>query len=146
MDVTDEKLYAMKEELVGSSVSNSKERLLQEGNLLVGLNHPNVVKGKEVFEQDGKVYIIMEYINGLTLEKILRREMKLSTKTALKIFLKILDGLQEIHSKMVLHRDLTPDNIMITNEGVIKIMDLGAVLTADNNEFTRVGAAIGKYT
>ncbi len=90
--------------------------------------HPHVVSVKDFFEENGTAYIVMSYIEGQSLADYLERQpgKKVSFDKALEIFLPILDALEKIHRARLLHRDVSPENIYITSDGTVKLLDFGA--------------------
>jgi len=89
------------------------------------ITHPNVVKVLGMEEQDGQYFIVMEFIEGRSLEEILaeNKDKKLKEKDVLKIMKQVAEGLNEAHRKKVIHRDIKPANIMLTPQGEVKILD-----------------------
>jgi len=109
----------------GSLNSNFVERFKREAKNQAKLNHPNIVSIYGFTEQNGILGIVMEYVEGETLEKLITRKNKLDTKDALQILQQMLEGVGHAHSKSFIHRDIKPSNIILNKEGVIKIMDFG---------------------
>jgi serine/threonine-protein kinase len=85
--------------------------------------HPNIVKIYEFFEQDNKIYVVFEYVEGRNLDSILDEKGKLSLKEAIAILLPVLDALSFAHERNIIHRDLKPSNIIITKDGKVKVID-----------------------
>jgi serine/threonine-protein kinase len=104
--------------------AKSPERVLREAQLASAIEHPNVCAIYEVGEFDGQSYIVMQYVPGRTLAQLIAGG-PLSMQLALSIGLQISDGLAEAHRLGILHRDLKPANIMITDGGLVKILDFG---------------------
>jgi eukaryotic-like serine/threonine-protein kinase len=104
-------------------------RFLRECSALVRLSHPNIVKGLEVGEEDGLPYLVMEYVKGETLGQRIFREGPLPLDEALKVFSQIAAALGHIHQQNFVHRDVKPDNILLSQDGRAKLADLG--LTKD---------------
>ena len=100
-------------------------RLLQEARLVSQLSHPNIVALIDAVEHDGLHYLVLEYVDGVTLAELLRRECRLEEPRALKIAMQIADGLVYAHARQVIHRDIKPANIMIDGKGAARIMDFG---------------------
>jgi Protein kinase domain len=121
-------------------------RFRREGSLGATLYHPNIVRILEAGEVDGKPFIAMELLSGETLEKVLRREKRLSPRHALEAARGIALALDYAHMKGIVHRDLKPDNIMILTDGTVKVMDYGiarqADLTALTGSFTFLGTPL----
>jgi TolB-like protein/Flp pilus assembly protein TadD/predicted Ser/Thr protein kinase len=101
-----------------------RTRFVNEAQAAAALDHPSICTVHEIDEADGQTFIAMAYIEGLSLkEKIQSGPLKL--EEALKIATQVAEGLQEAHRKGIVHRDIKSDNIMLTNEGSVKIMDFG---------------------
>lgn len=101
------------------------EKLLREPKLLAALNHPNIVSVITADQKNGVFFIVMEYVEGQSLEKHLRSHGALPINIALQWFTKISEALAYAHKKGVLHRDVRPANVLISNDGIIKVADLG---------------------
>jgi len=111
-------------------------RFQREARLLTQLDHPNVVRAFQVGESGGRHFIVMEYLDGETLDEILQRRKKLPVGEAVRLVRQALDGLQHLHEKRMVHRDLKPSNLMIvpgnnrpagdtTWDATVRIVDIG---------------------
>src|SRR5262245_42073820 len=101
-----------------------KQRFAQEARAASALNHPNIVTIYDIRSQDGTDFIVMEYIEGQTLDQLLAPKGMRPAK-ALKYAVQIADALAKAHGAGILHRDLKPSNVMVTDDGRIKILDFG---------------------
>src|ERR1700694_1682790 len=109
-----------------------RERFLQEARAASALNHPNIVVLHDVGSEDGNDFLVMELVRGKTLDQ-LRGNRGLAVREAVKYAIPIADALACAHTAGILHRDLKPSNIMVTDDGVPKILDFGlAKLTEPN--------------
>jgi len=110
-------------------------RFVREAKLASALNHPNIITIHEIGEIDGVHFIAMEYIEGETLTAQLQRESS-SLKSTLEIALQVASALDVAHRAGIVHRDIKPDNIMVRDDGIVKVLDFGLVkLTAiDSSE------------
>jgi serine/threonine-protein kinase len=106
-------------------------RFRREGDLGATLHHPNVVQILETGDLNGRPFIVMELVEGETLEALLRREGRLETARALQVVREIALALDYIHMKGIVHRDLKPDNVMVLASGQVKVMDYGIARQAD---------------
>ncbi len=107
------------------------------------LNHPNVVTIYS-FNQEGDIYyIVMEYIEGESLKKIIKERGPLPLQEALRIFLQVLSAIEFAHKKGIIHRDIKPANVLITKDGVAKIGDFGIAKVAGIEGLTRLGSSLG---
>ncbi len=104
---------------------DNMKKILYETNLMKKLNHPNVTKILEMFEDDEYILIAMEYINGGNLFSFVKKRRKLSEKTAKFLFRQIILGIKHIHSQKIVHRDIKLENILIDLNNNIKICDFG---------------------
>ncbi len=107
------------------------EQFLQEARTLARFDHPNVVRTRSFFEQNGTAYLVMDYLQGVNLSEYLASKGgRLNEQQAGEIMLPILDGLQEVHAKGFLHRDIKPQNIYVTSTGRPILLDFGAARQA----------------
>lgn len=105
-----------------------KEGFLQEAKTLAEfIGCENIVRIHSYFEENGTAYFVMDYIEGISFDEYLKEKGgKITCDEAEKILIPIMDALAIVHSKGIVHRDVTPDNIYITNDGVVKLLDFGA--------------------
>jgi serine/threonine-protein kinase len=123
-----------------------RERFMREARAVARLNHPNVIQGIDVGESNGIYYFAMEYIDGPTVGELLKRGGALDEKRALNIVTQIARALGHAFNHGIIHRDIKPDNIMLTREGVAKLCDLGlAKIPSSEGDAsgTRPGASMG---
>ena len=122
-----------------------RERFLREARAVAKLNHPNIIQGIDVGESNGVYYFAMEYIDGPTVGELLKRGGALDEKRALNIVMQITRALNHAFQHGIIHRDIKPDNVMLTRDGVAKLCDLGLVkvTTDEGPESTRPGASMG---
>ncbi len=117
-----------------------RKRFINEARIQAKFSHPNMVNIFNLIEQDNNVFIVMEYINGGTLEGHLKQKGVLSQDESIKISLQVLSALQFMHSKGVVHRDIKPSNIMFTDTGVVKVTDFGiAKVMNEATKHTKTG-------
>jgi eukaryotic-like serine/threonine-protein kinase len=120
------------------------ERFKREARNQAKLNHTNIIPVYGFTDEDNTLGIVMEYIEGETLEEIIRREGKLDLKFSLDVMRQILSGVAFAHQKGFIHRDLKPSNIIISNEGIAKIMDFGISKSInETKDITKAGTKIG---
>jgi serine/threonine protein kinase/Tol biopolymer transport system component len=101
-----------------------KQRFIREAMLASSLNHPNIVTIYDIGSQNGIDYMVMEYVAGKTLDQLIpRRGMRLSD--ALKVALQLADAIARAHGEGIVHRDLKPTNVMVTDDGLVKVLDFG---------------------
>lgn len=143
-DVVENKVVAVK--ILKKEYSENEEflrRFRNESKAIAVLNHPNIVKIYDVGFTDSIQYIIMEYIDGETLKDYINKEGKLSWKDTIHFVVQILRALQHAHDKGVVHRDIKPQNIMVFNDGTVKVMDFGIAKFARDEGKTATDQAIG---
>ncbi len=121
------------------------KKFKREAEAVASLSHPNIVNVYDVGE-DGKVhYIVMEYVNGKNLKEIIQEEGTLDEYTALDISKQIAMALSCAHKRGIIHRDIKPHNILISNEGrnIAKVADFGIAKAVSNSTMTNIGGVIG---
>ena len=107
--------------------SDGREQFLEEAKKLVKFqNEPGIVRVYDSFEENNTAYIVMEYLDGETLGAFIEREKSLPVKRAIELILPVILSLKEVHKAGIIHRDISPDNIIITKEGEAKLIDFGA--------------------
>ncbi len=104
-----------------------------EAQSAAGLEHPNIVNIYDVGSQDGIYFIIMEYIEGITLKTYIEKKGKLTFKEAVSIGIQVSRGIEAAHNKGIVHRDIKPQNIMISSEGKVKVTDFGIARASSGN-------------
>ena len=104
-----------------------------EAQSAAGLTHPNVVNVYDVGNDDGVYYIVMELIEGITLKEYISKKGKLSIKEATSIAIQVSMGLEAAHSHGIVHRDVKPQNIIISTDGKVKVTDFGIARAASSN-------------
>lgn len=119
------------------------DRFKREARNHAKLNHPNIIQVYGFVDERNTLGIVMEYVEGETVEDIIHRDKKLDPIEALSIFSQILTGTGYAHQKGFIHRDLKPSNIMINEEGVVKIMDFGISKSIHERGITNTGTKIG---
>ncbi|MDD7556777.1 Stk1 family PASTA domain-containing Ser/Thr kinase [Ruminococcus sp.] len=143
-DVVDHKTVAVK--ILKKEFAENEEflrRFRNESKAIAVLSHPNIVKIYDVGFSDKIQYIVMEYIDGITLKEYMETEKVLSWKDSVHFVLQILRALQHAHSRGIVHRDIKPQNIMMFPDGTIKVMDFGIAKFAREQGKTATDQAIG---
>ncbi len=118
--------------------SGDFDDLLQEPRLLAALNHSNVVGIVTAERVDGVFFLVMDYIKGESLEAVLDREKSLDLPTALNYVVQILKGVEHAHQTQILHRDLRPANVLVSEAGVVKVADFGTSRFLEKSHATTV--------
>lgn len=119
------------------------ERFRREAQAAASLSHPNVVSIYDVGEDDGTHYIVLEYVKGRNLKDILRRYGPLPIPQAVFVARAVAAALAAAHRQGLVHRDIKPHNILITDEGRVKVTDFGIARAASSSTLTQTGAMIG---
>lgn len=143
-DTIDEREVAVK--ILKDEFLNNDEfirRFKNESKAIAMLSHPNIVKVYDVSFGDMIQYIVMEYIDGITLKEYIGQQGVLDWREALHLTTQILKALQHAHNKGVVHRDIKPHNIMLLQDGTIKVTDFGIARLTDTQTKTMTEQAIG---
>jgi serine/threonine-protein kinase len=119
-----------------------RKRFLHEAQAAASLQHPNVVSIYDMGEVDGHMFIAMEFVDGVDLEKLLELGQPLSLQAKLDIIIDVLTGLTFAHKRGIVHRDIKPANIRVTEDGRAKIMDFGVAHLASSS-MTSTGSFLG---
>ena len=131
----------LKEEFAADEVS--VQRFINESKAVLMLSHPNIVKIFDVSVKGEYKYIVMEYIDGITLKAYMQRKGTLSVKETIAYSIQILRALEHAHLGGVVHRDIKPQNIMLLRSGQIKVTDFGIAKLPDAKTLTATDKAIG---
>ena len=127
-------IKVLKQEFSDNASFVSKFRV--EAQAAAGLMHPNIVNVYDVGEEKGINYIVMELVDGITLKKYIEKKSRLSVKEAISIAIQVSMGLQAAHHARIIHRDIKPQNIIISKDGKVKITDFGIAKAATSNTIT----------
>ncbi len=107
-----------------------------EAQAAAGLMHPNIVNVYDVGEENGFHYIVMELVEGITLKKYIEKKARLSVKEAVSIAIQVSMGIEAAHNNHIIHRDIKPQNIIISRDGKVKVTDFGIAKAATSNTIT----------
>ncbi len=118
-------------------------RFQREANAVSKLNHPNVVDVYDVGEFEGRHYIVMEYIRGRTLKQLILHRGALHKEEAVNIMIQLTSAVQHAHENNIIHRDIKPQNILVKDDGTVKITDFGIALAHDMVQLTQSDAVLG---
>ncbi len=132
--------------MLKDSISDNPQalrRFINESKAVAMLNHPNIVRIMDVSVKTEHKFIVMEYIEGITLREYMNRKGALSWREALAFITQILLALDHAHMKGVIHRDIKPQNIMVMDGGVVKVADFGIAKIPDAETVTMIDHAVG---
>ena len=118
------------------------QRFYREAKSTANLKHPNIVTVYELGEHEGSPYLAMEFLEGSSLESIIRAHQPLSNLQKIDVIIQVCHGLSYAHQREIVHRDIKPGNIMVLKDGSVKIVDFGIARIGDTN-FTRTGQFMG---
>ncbi len=126
-----------------AELARLRERLLREARAAGVLSHPNIVTVYDVGEEQGLAWIAMEFASGSTLEELLSRQEPLEPEAVLRILGQTAAALDYAHGKGIVHRDVKPANIVIQEDGTVKITDFGIARDAASRDLTHAGTVVG---
>ena len=118
-------------------------RFQREALSASSLSHPNIVEMYDVGEDDGNFYIVMEYVEGKNLKQLLKKRGKLNINEVIDIMLQLTDGLAHAHDSYIIHRDIKPQNILILDNGLVKITDFGIAMALNSSQLTQTNSVMG---
>ncbi len=118
-------------------------RFQREALSASSLSHPNIVEVYDVGEDNGSYYIVMEYIEGKHLKQLLKKRGSLTLTEVVDIMLQVTDGMSAAHDSYIIHRDIKPQNIMILENGLIKITDFGIAMALNSTQLTQTNSVMG---
>ncbi|MDY6104700.1 MAG: Stk1 family PASTA domain-containing Ser/Thr kinase [Acetatifactor sp.] len=119
-----------------SENENFVSKFRTEAQAAAGLAHPNIVNVYDVGEENGIYYIVMELVEGITLKKYIEKKARLSYKEAVSIAIQVSMGIEAAHNNHIIHRDIKPQNIIISKDGKVKVTDFGIAKAATSNTIT----------
>ncbi len=131
--------------LRGDLASDDKfvKRFQREAKAASSLNHPNIVEMYDVGEDDGNYFIVMEYVEGRTLKSLIKKRGALGLREAVDIMLQLTSGIAHAHDSYLIHRDIKPQNVLIMEDGRVKITDFGIAIALNNAELTQTNSVMG---
>lgn len=118
-------------------------RFQREALAASSLNHPNIVEMYDVGEDDGNFYIVMEYVEGRNLKQLIKKRESLTIPEVVDIMLQLTDGLSHAHDSYIIHRDIKPQNILILDNGLVKITDFGIAMALNSSQLTQTNSVMG---
>ena len=118
-------------------------RFQREAIAASSLSHPNIVEMYDVGEDDGKYYIVMEYIEGKTLKNLIKKRGGLTLPEVIDIMTQLTSAIACAHDSNIIHRDIKPQNVLIKEDGLVKITDFGIAMALNSNELTQTNSVMG---
>lgn len=118
-------------------------RFQREAISASSLTHPNIVEMYDVGEDEGKYFIVMEYLEGTTLKSLIKRRKNLTLAEVIDIMLQLTSGVACAHDSYIIHRDIKPQNVLILENGLVKITDFGIAMALNSNELTQTNSVMG---
>ncbi|MFB7302175.1 Stk1 family PASTA domain-containing Ser/Thr kinase [Heyndrickxia sporothermodurans] len=118
-------------------------RFQREAQSATSLNHPNIVNIYDVGEEDDIYYIVMEYVDGMTLKQYIQQYHPISVEKALDIMQQLVSAISHAHEHQIIHRDIKPQNILIDHDGIVKITDFGIAMALSATSITQTNSVLG---
>jgi len=118
-------------------------RFQREAIAASSLNHPNIVEVYDVGEDDGKYFIVMEYVDGKTLKSLVKKRGALTLPEVIDIMLQLTSAIGCAHESYIIHRDIKPQNVIILEDGRVKVMDFGIAAQLNSNDLTQTNSVMG---
>ncbi len=112
------------------------QKFRSEAQSAAGLMHPNIVNVYDVGEESGSHFIVMELVEGITLKKYIEKKARLSVREAVSIAIQVAQGIEAAHNNHIIHRDIKPQNVIISMDGKVKVTDFGIAKAATSNTIT----------
>jgi serine/threonine-protein kinase len=139
------KRYVILKQLILRGGSGFIQRFKREASLMIDFKDEHIVQVYDHFKEGSSYYIVMEYVDGISLDKLIEQRGFLSSEVAALIFIEICKGLKYAHDKDVIHRDIKPANILISRDGEIKLVDFGIATSkeSDDDGLTKAGMTLG---
>jgi eukaryotic-like serine/threonine-protein kinase len=126
-----------------SSDEAFRQRFVREARMAAGLSHPNIVHVYDQGDEDGRPFIVMECVDGHTLGEELKRTGALPPARVVDLALQICGGLEHAHASGLVHRDIKPGNLLLSEDGTVKIADFGIARAAQATKLTQIGSVLG---
>ncbi|QTD53043.1 serine/threonine protein kinase [Sulfidibacter corallicola] len=133
-------IKTMNQKILGNP--DLQERFFREGAILGQLQHRNIINVYNVGADGDNYYIAMEYLEGISLDKLVKKEGRLKPVRALELVKQVCDGVYAAHKQSIIHRDIKPANIFITGDDYVKVLDFG-VASFQNSQLTNSGVLLG---
>lgn len=118
-------------------------RFQREARAMAELTHPNIVAIRDIGEEDGQQFLVMEYVDGFDLKKYIQDNAPLSNNEVVRIMNEVLSAMSLAHQKGIVHRDLKPQNILLTKKGTVKVTDFGIAVAFAENSLTQTNSMLG---
>lgn len=118
-------------------------RFQREAIAASSLSHPNIVEMYDVGEDNGKYYIVMEYVDGKTLKNLIKKRGGLTMPEVIDIMTQLTSAIACAHDSNIIHRDIKPQNVLIKEDGIVKITDFGIAMALNSNELTQTNSVMG---